>query len=73
MCDGVLLLPRVQYFYALYPFSASGPHQLSVAQGQVLLVIHQCDLQANPEWWLVQDRHGNRGYAPANYLRHYRL
>lgn len=62
-----------EYFYALYPFSASGPHQLSVAQGQVLLVIHQCDLHANPEWWLVQDRHGNRGYAPANYLRHYRL
>ncbi|XP_050041946.1 dynamin-binding protein-like [Dermacentor andersoni] len=62
-----------EYFYALYPFSAAGAHQLSVAQGQVLLVIHQCDLHANPEWWFVQDRHGNQGYVPGNYLHHYTL
>lgn len=62
-----------EYFYALYPFSAAGAHQLSVAQGQVLLVIHQCDLHANPEWWFVQDRHGNQGYVPGNYLQRYAL
>ncbi|KAH9374618.1 hypothetical protein HPB48_014666 [Haemaphysalis longicornis] len=62
-----------EYYYALYPFSATGPHQLSVAQGQVLLVVHQCDLHANPEWWFVQDRHGNGGYVPGNYLSRYRL
>ncbi|XP_065287952.1 dynamin-binding protein-like isoform X2 [Dermacentor albipictus] len=62
-----------EYFYALYPFSAAGAHQLSVAQGQVLLVIHQCDLHANPEWWFVQDRHGNQGYVPGNYLHPYTL
>lgn len=60
-----------EYYYALYPFSAAGPHQLSVAQGQVLLVIHQCDLHGNPEWWFVQDRHGNQGYVPGNYLHRY--
>lgn len=62
-----------EYFYALYPFSAAGAHQLSVAQGQVLLVIHQCDLHANPEWWFVQDRHGNQGYVPGNYLHRYTM
>ncbi|KAL3194439.1 hypothetical protein MRX96_046068 [Rhipicephalus microplus] len=62
-----------EYYYALYPFTAAGPHQLSVAQGQVLLVIHQCDLHANPEWWFVQDRHGNQGYVPGNYLYRYTL
>ncbi|XP_077561390.1 dynamin-binding protein-like [Haemaphysalis longicornis] len=62
-----------EYYYALYPFSATGPHQLSVAQSQVLLVVHQCDLHANPEWWFVQDRHGNGGYVPGNCLSRYRL
>ncbi|XP_077500825.1 dynamin-binding protein-like [Amblyomma americanum] len=62
-----------EYYYAVYPFSAAGPHQLSVAQGQVLLVIHRCDLHANPEWWFVQDRHGNQGYVPGNYLHRYAL
>lgn len=62
-----------EYYYALYPFSATGPHQLSVAQGQVLLVVHQSDLHANPEWWFVQDRHGNGGYVPGNYLSRYQL
>ncbi|CAN8010132.1 unnamed protein product [Ixodes pacificus] len=60
-----------EYHYALYPFSACGPHQLSIAQGQVLLVVHQCDLHGNPEWWFVQDRHGNQGYVPGNYLHKY--
>ncbi|CAN8004345.1 unnamed protein product [Ixodes hexagonus] len=60
-----------EYHYALYPFSACGPHQLSIAQGQVLRVVHQCDLHGNPEWWFVQDRHGNQGYVPGNYLHKY--
>ncbi|XP_064477545.1 dynamin-binding protein-like [Ornithodoros turicata] len=60
-----------EYHYALYPFSASGPHQLSVAQGQVVLVLHKYDLHGNPDWWFVQDRHNNKGYVPGNYLQKY--
>lgn len=56
------------YHYATFAFTANGPNELSLAQGQVVLVRHKQDLQGNPEWWYVEDRYGNQGYAPANYL-----
>ena len=60
-----------QYFYALYDFTPTGPNQLSLRKGQVVLVLHKCDLNQNSEWWFVEDRHGNKGYVPALYLNKY--
>ncbi|XP_023212162.1 dynamin-binding protein-like, partial [Centruroides sculpturatus] len=60
-----------EYFYAAYPFNSQGDHQLSLTQGQVVLIHHKNDLHGNSEWWYVEDRYGNTGYVPANYLKRY--
>lgn len=60
-----------EYFYAAYPFNSQGDHQLSLTQGQVVLIHHKSDLHGNSEWWYVEDRYGNSGYVPANYLFKY--
>lgn len=60
-----------QYYYGLYDFTPTGPNQLSLKKGQVVLVLHKCDLNQNSEWWFVEDRHGNKGYVPRLYLNKY--
>lgn len=60
-----------QFFYAAYDFEGSGMHMLSVKSGQIVLVLQQQDIQGNPEWWFVEDRFGEKGYVPGNYLRKY--
>ena len=58
----------LQYCQAGFAFIARGGQELSLAEGEVVKVIHQCDLEGNPEWWLVENSEGSKGYAPANYL-----
>lgn len=62
---------ETDYCYAKYSFSANGANQLSLVQGQVVLLVHGCDLHGNSEWYFVEDRYGNQGYVPANYLNKY--
>jgi hypothetical protein len=46
-------------------------NMLTVKNGQIVLVLQQHDDQGNPEWWLVKDRSGGKGYVPGNYLKRY--
>ncbi|XP_076307019.1 dynamin-binding protein-like isoform X2 [Tachypleus tridentatus] len=62
---------EMEYYYAAYPFGAMGPYQLTLALGQVVMVLHKGDLEGNPEWWFVGDRFGNQGYVPSSYLKKY--
>ena len=39
-----------------------------VARGQVVRVIA---ISGGGEWWYVEDRHQQRGYVPAAYLKPY--
>ncbi|XP_046405792.1 dynamin-binding protein-like isoform X2 [Ischnura elegans] len=60
-----------QFYYALYDFSGNGAHTLNITQGQVLKVKSFQDLRGNSEWWLVENRDGQSGYVPGNYLKKY--
>ncbi|XP_054710835.1 rho guanine nucleotide exchange factor 38-like, partial [Uloborus diversus] len=60
-----------EYYYAMYDFSPTGPNQQPLYKGQVVLVLHKCDLNSNSEWWFIEDRHGNKGYVPGAYLNKY--
>jgi uncharacterized protein YgiM (DUF1202 family) len=48
-----------------------GEHMLSLKKGQVVKVLHKRDIQGNVEWWFVEDRSGEQGYVPGNYLAKY--
>ncbi|XP_017878070.1 dynamin-binding protein-like [Ceratina calcarata] len=70
-------IPRVQqyqnlnyeFYYAEYDFSINTPGTLSVVKGQALRLVRPHDEKGNDEWWLMEDRYGNKGYVPQNYLR----
>nr|CAD7204455.1 unnamed protein product [Timema douglasi] len=62
---------NVEYFYALYNFVGNGEYMLTVKAGQVVKVLHKEDFEGNPEWWLVENHVGSKGYVPANYLSKY--
>nr|CAD7396633.1 unnamed protein product [Timema cristinae] len=62
---------NVEYFYALYNFVGNGEYMLTVQAGQVVKVLHKEDFEGNPEWWLVENHVGSKGYVPANYLSKY--
>ncbi|RWS02758.1 dynamin-binding protein-like protein [Dinothrombium tinctorium] len=57
-----------EFYYALYDFNPTGENQLKLKRGQVILVKRKCDLRNNSEWWFVEDRYGNEGYVPKNYI-----
>ena len=55
--------------YALYDFDKPDlPKTLSIKEGQALKVIKKHDRKNNPDWWLVEDRTGKKGYVPYNYV-----
>ena len=56
-----------QYYRAVYGFQARSDIEISMAEGQVVPVLQQHDLDGNPDWWLIEVD-GNQGYVPANYL-----
>ncbi|XP_033338470.2 rho guanine nucleotide exchange factor 38 isoform X1 [Megalopta genalis] len=74
--DNVELIPRVQqyqnlnyeFYYAEYDFSATIPGTLAITKGQALRLVRPHDEKGNDEWWLMEDRYGNKGYVPNNYL-----
>ena len=48
----------------VWNWAADGPNEVSVAQGEVVVV----KSQASADWWFIEGRAG-AGYAPANHLR----
>ncbi|XP_054005474.1 dynamin-binding protein-like isoform X1 [Hylaeus anthracinus] len=70
-------IPRVQqyqnlnyeFYYAEYDFSVNTPGTLAIVKGQALRLVRPHDEKGNDEWWLMEDRYGNKGYVPKNYLR----
>ncbi|XP_029035776.2 dynamin-binding protein-like [Osmia bicornis bicornis] len=70
-------VPRVQqyqnlnyeFYYAKYDFSVNITGTLTIIKGQALRLVRPHDEKGNDEWWLMEDRYGNKGYVPQNYLR----
>ncbi|XP_043256259.1 dynamin-binding protein-like isoform X1 [Colletes gigas] len=70
-------IPRVQqyqnlnyeFYYAEYDFLENILGTLSIVKGQALRLVRPHDEKGNDEWWLMEDRYGNKGYVPKNYLR----
>lgn len=62
---------EVEFYVAMYAFTASSENELSLAEGQILAVHDKKDLESNPDWWLVEDEDGALGYVPGNYLTPY--
>ena len=56
-----------EYYRALYTFAARSPIEVSMTEGQIVIVKAQHDQDGNTEWWRVEAG-GQEGYAPSNYL-----
>lgn len=54
---------------AKYPLQAKASNMIDLIQGEHYKIIQRADQSGNSEWWLIQDRNGNIGYAPFNYLQ----
>ncbi|KAM6186631.1 dynamin-binding protein isoform 2-T2 [Rhynchocyon petersi] len=57
-----------QVYFAVYPFSARNPNELSVSANQRLKILEFKDVTGNTEWWLAEVN-GRKGYVPSNYIR----
>ena len=55
------------YYCADFAFEANSAAELSLDEGQIVVVLHKQDLTGNEEWWLVEG-HGQKGYVPSSYL-----
>ena len=55
------------YYYAEFAFVASSAAELSIDEGQLVIVLQKQDLTGNDEWWLVEVN-GQKGYVPSSYL-----
>jgi len=55
------------YYCAEFAFEASSAAELSLDEGQLVVVIQKQDLTGNDEWWLVECE-GRKGYVPSSYL-----
>ncbi|CAL9694806.1 unnamed protein product [Knipowitschia caucasica] len=49
---------------ALYDFSAKEETDLTITQGEEYTILHKQDQL----WWRAQDKHGNKGFIPSNYV-----
>ncbi|KAL7863875.1 hypothetical protein AOLI_G00152950 [Acnodon oligacanthus] len=49
---------------ALYDFTASESSDLNLKQGEVYTILHKQDQL----WWRAEDKHGNKGFIPSNYV-----
>ena len=58
-----------QKYVAEFDYTAEDPvNQLSLFEGQMVVVHMKHDMEGNADWWLVQDQDDEIGYVPANYL-----
>lgn len=57
-----------KYNYAAKPDQPGGFAELSITQGEKLILIQRGHLETNnPLWWKVRNEKGEVGYAPHNY------
>ncbi|KAJ8008538.1 hypothetical protein DPEC_G00105920 [Dallia pectoralis] len=49
---------------AMYDFTPQEDTDLSLVQGEYYTILHKQDQL----WWRVQDKHGNKGFIPSNYV-----
>lgn len=54
-------------YCAEFAFEASSVAELSLDEGQLVIVLQKQDLTGNDEWWLVEVN-GQKGYVPSSYL-----
>ena len=59
---------KLQFWYAAYDFQNEAQGTLKIRKGQALKLLNRQDQEGNSQWWLVEDRDGNVGYVPADYL-----
>ncbi|KAJ8254983.1 hypothetical protein GJAV_G00199600 [Gymnothorax javanicus] len=63
----VTMAPPCFQVFAGYDFRARSSHEVTLQAGELVRVLEPHDKRGNPEWSLVE-AHGQRGYAPSNYL-----
>ncbi|XP_039607338.1 tyrosine-protein kinase Tec isoform X2 [Polypterus senegalus] len=49
---------------AMYDFTGVESHDLTLIQGEEYIIIEKCDIN----WYRAQDKDGNEGYIPSNYV-----
>ncbi|XP_074555485.1 tyrosine-protein kinase Tec [Halichoeres trimaculatus] len=49
---------------AMYDFTAKEDSDLTLKQGEEYIILHKQDQL----WWRAQDKHGNKGFIPSNYV-----
>ncbi|XP_068443457.1 tyrosine-protein kinase Tec isoform X3 [Clinocottus analis] len=49
---------------AMYDFTAKEDTDLTLKQGEEYVILHKQDQL----WWRAQDKHGNNGFIPSNYV-----
>ncbi|XP_044039943.1 tyrosine-protein kinase Tec isoform X2 [Siniperca chuatsi] len=49
---------------AMYDFTAKEDTDLTLKQGEEYIILHKQDQL----WWRAQDKHGNKGFIPSNYV-----
>ncbi|XP_069574123.1 tyrosine-protein kinase TXK isoform X1 [Brachyistius frenatus] len=49
---------------AMYDFTAKEDTDLTLKQGEDYIILHKQDQL----WWRAQDKHGNKGFIPSNYV-----
>ncbi|XP_008434258.1 tyrosine-protein kinase TXK isoform X3 [Poecilia reticulata] len=49
---------------AMYDFTAKEDSDLTIKQGEEYVILHKQDQL----WWRAEDRHGNKGFIPSNYV-----
>ncbi|RVE60807.1 hypothetical protein OJAV_G00184280 [Oryzias javanicus] len=49
---------------AMYDFTAKEDSDLTLKQGEDYVILHKQDQL----WWRAQDKHGNKGFIPSNYV-----
>lgn len=59
---------RSERYCAEFEFVANSPAELSLEEGQYVVVLQKRDLTGNGEWWLVEAVTGQKGYVPSSYL-----
>ena len=51
-----------------YDFEADNDTELTVCEGESVMLLSDVDTQGNKEWCLVVNQHHQQGYVPCNYL-----
>ncbi|XP_066582917.1 rho guanine nucleotide exchange factor 38-like [Prorops nasuta] len=58
-----------EFYYAAYDFNGNIERTLKIKKGQALRVITRHDDDGNNDWWLMENRNGEMGYVPRNFLK----